>query len=233
MSVRSKGLDGVGQLACARLSTDDPTGGRMGSRAAILTLASVLTLTACSSDEVPDTAPNEPAASGTDAGDEPEAASPDEGAADDGTDAAATDEVADNEPTAEPLATADTEWGGIGGGAVRLDILDLQRRGEDLLEVRFAITNTEDDGRLSPYQRLSHDGSENDVSGLTVEDVDAGERLLTLRDSADVCVCSTDTDLSIPAGSTRQFYARFPAPVSDRVDVAIPTFGTFNDLPVQ
>lgn len=150
-------------------------------------------------------------------------------------DAEADDDGGEPAPdtSGEPLATADASWGGPGGGEARLDVLEVTRRGEDLMEVRFRLTAVTG---IMPFNRMQADGDPSrpaTVSGITVEDVDAGERLLVLRDSSGACVCSQDLDQSIPEGGSRDYFARFPAPVSDQVDVAIPTFGTFNDLPVS
>ncbi|MCC5947746.1 MAG: hypothetical protein JJT89_04745 [Nitriliruptoraceae bacterium] len=215
--------------------------------------ATALALAACSADE-PDADPTDDTATPEEdvEDEEPEATDedPDEGAddeapaadedadgdADDDGDAEDDGQDAPSADAAEPFGSSETGWGGPGGGDVRLDLMEVTRRGEDFMEVRFRLTNLRDERSINPFSRLS-DGEESgpaayNASGLTVEDVDAGERLLVLRDSAGNCVCSTDLGESITVGSSRDYFARFPAPVSGRVDVAIPTFSTFNDVPV-
>lgn len=135
-------------------------------------------------------------------------------------------------PPGEVLASAENTWAGSTGGPFRLDVLSLARRGQDFVELRLAVHAI--GSNVYVGDNLGSGSGSWDLSGIIIEDVDAGERLLVLRDSEGACVCSTGLHLDgIPQGETRELFARFPAPVSDLVDIAVPTFAPFNDVPVS
>ncbi len=150
------------------------------------------------------------------------------------------------EPTGRVLATRD---GQVDDLPVRLEIVSLQRSGATAaLTIRLAIpssyagsetasaqiANTFDDG-VSESDR--DPGQAYDTTdGISLIDSTNRKRHLVARDARGTCVC--DENLSstfLEQGSPLLLSATFaaPPPDVDVIDVVIPKFGTFKDVPVS
>lgn len=145
----------------------------------------------------------------------------------------------------EPIAT---RAGNISGEKVKLDLTLFHRRGKTVsLELRLStsaeagtallVNNTFDDG---VDQKVDTSTSEDDtedrnLDGIFLVDGVHGTRYAPARDSRGYCVCD-HTDHSVltrgaPIGLSATFGA--PPPEVKTVDVVVPTFGTFSDVPLD
>ncbi len=144
------------------------------------------------------------------------------------------------------LAASD---GQIDDDAVRLEVTELRRSGgttaltfqltvddpsagED--EPSAQIAQTFDDGTGEIDGGQGQDSST--VDGVSLIDNQNRKRYLVARDSEGFCVC--DGELSskfVEVGAPTVLSATFGAPPSDveAVDVVIPSFGTFKDVPLS
>jgi len=138
--------------------------------------------------------------------------------------------------------------GQIDGDAVRLDITELRRSGSTTAltfeltvdeprageeEPSAQVAQTFDDG-LSETDGKGQDYAS--LDGVSLVDARNRKRHLVARDSEGVCVC--DEDLSgtfVKPGGPVVLSATFGAPPADvdAVDVVIPNFGTFKDVPIS
>ncbi len=150
------------------------------------------------------------------------------------------------EPTGRVLATRD---GQIDELPVRLEIVSLQRSGATAaLNLRLAIPSSYGGSETASAQIVStfDDGvSESDrdpgqafdtIDGISLVDVTNRKRHLVARDARGTCVC--DENLSstfVEQGSPLLLSATFaaPPPDVDVMDVVIPKYGTFKDVPVS
>ncbi len=150
------------------------------------------------------------------------------------------------EPTGRVLATRD---GQIDELPVRLEIVSLQRSGATAaLTLRFVIPSSSgvSDTASAQIADTFDDGvSESDrdpgqaydtVDGISLIDVTNRKRHLVARDARGTCVC--DENLSstfVEQGSPLLLSATVaaPPPDVDVMDVVIPKFGTFKDVPVS
>lgn len=172
----------------------------------------------------------------------------------DGDDSGETTESSQEPPTedeeesssGEALAARD---GQIDGVAVRLEITELRRSGATTAltfelsvdEPRAGettdnaqVAGTFDDG-LSEVDGGKGQDSRT-IDGVSLIDATNGKRYLVARDSEGVCVCDGDMSSTFvePAGPV-SLSATFGAPPPDveAVDVVIPKFGTFKDVPLS
>ncbi len=159
-----------------------------------------------------------------------------------------TPEGARKEAPAGALATRE---GQIDDDPVRLDIVELKRSGQTAaLNLRLAIVeeggsdstvsaqvaSTFDDGifqRIRGGTSIAGGGS---LDGISLVDNRNGKRYLVGRDDRGACVC--DANLSsafVKPGAPLLLSATFGAPPADvdAVDVVIPRFGTFKDVPIS
>ena len=139
--------------------------------------------------------------------------------------------------------------GQIDGDAVRLAITELDRSGSTTAltfeltvgearagedEPSAQVAQTFDDGLSDVDGGKGQDSST--VDGVSLVDAANRKRYLVARDSAGVCVC--DGELSgtfVKPGAPVVLSATFGAPPADveAVDVVIPKFGTFKDVPLS
>ena len=128
---------------------------------------------------------------------------------------------------------------------VRFDLVELKRRG-DLLDLTAHVTNlsTDRSDSYANYQvgrqfvasgRQDLSGLGDDFSGAVLTDLAGKKRYLVAADSAGACVCTTRlNDAFIDAGQGFELSATYAAPPvsTTRLDVQVPSLGTFRDLPI-
>jgi len=130
---------------------------------------------------------------------------------------------------------------------VRLEIVSLQRSGATAaLTIRLAVPSSYGGSDSAQIADTFDDGvSESDrdpgqaydtVDGISLIDSTNRKRHLVARDARGTCVC--DENLSstfVEQGSPMLLSATFaaPPPDVDVIDVVIPKFGTFKDVPVS
>lgn len=150
-----------------------------------------------------------------------------------------------------PAAALAGSQGQIDDDPVRLDIVELKRSGQTTaLTLRLTIVgeggsdsaisaqvaSTFDDGIFQSVRGGTSISGGGSMDGISLIDSRNGKRYLVARDERGECVC--DTDLSsafVEPQSPLLLSATFGAPPSDvdAVDVVIPRFGTFKDVPLS
>jgi hypothetical protein len=152
-------------------------------------------------------------------------------------------------PTEDSGGAVASRDGQIDGEAVRLEITDLVRSGSTTAltfelsvaetragetEASAQIAQTFDDGLAEATGGKGQDSFTAD--GISLIDATNGKRYLVARDSGGVCVCdgnlaSRFVEPAAPTGLS----ATFGAPPADveSVDVVIPSFGTFKNVPLS
>ncbi|QXC60843.1 hypothetical protein KSP35_21385 [Aquihabitans sp. G128] len=132
-----------------------------------------------------------------------------------------------NDPTLVPL---------------RLDVRSVERLDGDTIEVRFAITNTGEDGdaTFEAWTELGDDtitaSGTYDVGGAALLDRPNDKKYLTLFDSKDVCLCTGGgAQLAIAPGTSAELYADITAPPESvkTVDLSLPGFKPVNGLEIS
>jgi len=154
-------------------------------------------------------------------------------------DPAPTVAVADKD---EPERSLASRQGQIDDDPVRLQIVELAR-GATTSTLTIRVTNTGHQGSAQIHRVFSDgeigdeslNGSEN-LDGITLVDSRGAKRYLVARDSRGVCVCDTalgstflDPQTSLVLSAT---FAAPPAGVK-AIDVVIPRFGAFRDVPLS
>lgn len=170
-----------------------------------------------------------------------------------------TDEVADVEeadstdadedaaPAGEQGAPVAVRRGSIDGESVSLELIELDRSGDTtVLNLRVAalgetessiggqISDTFDDGVAQGDDDAELDGST--LDGISLIDSQNRRRYLVARDSTDTCVCDGNLGGAfVEQGAPLTLSATFGAPPEDveAVDVVVPSFGTFRDVPLS
>lgn len=133
--------------------------------------------------------------------------------------------------------------GQIDGEAIRLEITELARSGgTSAITIRLVSKGGPDAGSAQISDTLD-DGISNDsgntydtVDGISLIDAANRKRYLVARDSGGQCVC--DNELSgtfVKPGAPTVLPATFAAPPANvkAVDVVIPKFGTFKNVPLS
>lgn len=159
------------------------------------------------------------------------------------------DTVPDGEPAAaEPGPALARRDGQINDEPVTLEIAELRRSGGTVaLSFRLSmpagpaegdtgpdIEDTFDDG-VGQYD-AARGNDENSVDGVSLIDSKNRKRHLVGRDATGTCVCDGNLYVeSVSPGSPMVLSATFAAPPPDveAMDVVIPRYGTFKDVPVQ
>ncbi len=150
------------------------------------------------------------------------------------------------EPEAGGLAS---RVGQIDGDAVRLNVTELRRSGSTTaLTFELAVEEPragEEEPSPTPGDTFDDGLSEANggkgqeswtVDGVSLVDAANRKRYLVARDSEGVCVCDDGLlSISVEPGSPVVLSATFGAPPADveAVDVVIPKFGTFKDVPLS
>lgn len=150
-------------------------------------------------------------------------------------------------PAAEPsdaqngLASRDSQ---IDKVPIRLEITELRRSGAtSAITIRLVVTDDTGDGSAQIADTLddgisdAENGNEYDTTdGISLIDTVNRKRYLVARDSSGRCVC--DNSLSgtfVRSVGPTVLSATFAAPPEDvkAVDVVIPRFGTFKNVPIS
>ncbi len=171
-----------------------------------------------------------------------------------GTSAAAVPAAAVGGPPPPPVASLDFTGAGRPNAPaavhLRFDIVALARKG-GLLELSTRITNEQAhtkaaDGTpadvswdITGFQAADRPdihqpiGSD-EFSGVSLIDGVGRKRYLVAADAARRCACSSYTD-SLDGGQSVALSAVFAAPptTTTKMDVDIPTIGTFHDVPIS
>jgi hypothetical protein len=176
---------------------------------------------------------------------EPAAATSGEQGAGSSTTPATTPAPAPAPDAAEPLATRE---GSIEGDAVTAEIVALKRSGATLvLNFRLRATQPDADINAQVASNLANDIFEDkpgtkqalpsdNLDGITLVDTKNRKRHLVARDANNTCVCSTGLGSVFVRGDAPvNLSATFGAPPADvkALDVTIPSFGTFTDVPLS
>lgn len=146
-------------------------------------------------------------------------------------------------PTASTasLANAQSSWD---DNTARLDIVKLQRSG-GVTTLNVRLTNEDAEGSNSlQVNALFDDGiaQGNDRSavdtmdGISLIDATNRKKYLAARDSSGACACDTDLGSTfVEAGQSVNLSATFgaPPPAVRTVNVFVPHFGTFKDVPIS
>ena len=144
---------------------------------------------------------------------------------------------------ADPVATRTTT---VQDERVSLALLPVRRRGRTAtvsfvlttkVEEPFDLYTSFDDGAL---QRVSTPGrldarTVDTSDGISIVDTGNAKRYLVARDGEGVCVCTRDlATVELDAGTPARISATFgaPPPATRVVDVDIPLYGTFADVPI-
>lgn len=149
----------------------------------------------------------------------------------------------DASSSTDPILSTSGIGRGVNGDPatpLRLDVLSAKRRTGDVVEVRFTITNLNEDegedGGYSPLNRFGDGQTDYDIGGARLLDLPNDKVYLPLIDSDDHCLC---TDLGggteFLAGEPFPLYVSFPAPPTDvtTVDFTVPGFEPGNGLEIS
>ena len=142
--------------------------------------------------------------------------------------------------TATPKGVLGGRDGQFDGDPVRLEILELVRSGATS-SITIQLTTEGEDSRAQIAGALDDGISDDDngneydtADGISLIDATNRKRYLVARDSSGRCVCDNDLSGTFvePAGPT-VLSATFGAPPPDvkAVDVVIPKYGTFKNVP--
>jgi hypothetical protein len=144
----------------------------------------------------------------------------------------------------EAIASRD---GAISGTPVKLELLQLKRGGEtSVLTFRIATVGGDevqigeifDDGANQEIEgAATADSPVNTTSmdGITLVDTQNRKRYLVGRDSKNACACESDLGGVFLGSDPVILSATYAAPPEDvsAMDVLVPRFGTFKDVPVS
>ena len=110
---------------------------------------------------------------------------------------------------------------------LRLDVAGVHRvAGAAALDLRLANRGASGGDAYYIEDTFSNDAGYN-ASGVMMLDQKTG------RESSPMAVDSVDTGVEIAPGGTQTIRTLFPAPRGDRVDVLVPHFGLFRNVPVH
>jgi hypothetical protein len=142
------------------------------------------------------------------------------------------------------LAASD---GTIDSKAVRMEIVELKRSGAStVLNLRLTtkgtglgaqVNSTFDDGLFQKLKSSDNPTNGGDtMDGISLVDSKNRKRYLVGRDSDNACVCDSGLGSAfVTSDSPLLLSATFGAPPGDvtAVDVVVPRFGTFKDVPLS
>ena len=203
--------------------------------AALLTLVAlaVAALAACNGDDEKPAAPKDGGSARTATG-PPQAVTTPEG-----------------ERKSAPAGALATREGQIDGDPVRLDVVELKRSGETTaLNLRLTVAEdagsdsnisaqvagTFDDGIFQRIRGGTSTSGGSSLDGISLVDNRNRKRYLIGRDERGACVCDADLGSAfVKPGAPLLLSATFGAPPRDvdALDVVIPRFGTFKDVPLS
>ena len=128
--------------------------------------------------------------------------------------------AAANAPPATPPALVETTGE---EGHLTIGVVSLDRVAADTLELRLAVTNTNQTGSpaLDIAQRFSADGPDRGtLAEVYLADLSHEHKFFVLRDSANAPIGSRDL-APLAAGERRVLWARYPAPGDRDVEVVV------------
>lgn len=129
-----------------------------------------------------------------------------------------------------PLAEASTTVADL-----HLQIMNVERVGEAVLEVSFALTNTAGAGQpfVPTSEFASHPEDSGSIADVSLVDASGRRRSFVIRDAQSRPACSTGI-APIPPGVTRELWARFlaPPPNVTRVRVQFPRVPVVLEVPI-
>jgi len=149
----------------------------------------------------------------------------------------------DDTPKRNRLGAIASRVGTVNGGPVRLDILELSRDGKTAtLSLRLVYSRNAGD-RVQVGDSFgdgaTDDGesfSESSLDGISLLDTEKGKRYRVFRDESGRCVCDRElSDVYVAPGQPVLMSATFDAPPEDLkdIDVLVPRFGAFRDIPIE
>jgi hypothetical protein len=149
----------------------------------------------------------------------------------------------DSKRSSQPIASSNDEvTAGVGldRGSVtviRVDVLSLERRRGDVVDLRFRLVN-EGDATFEFSDRMGEGNGNFDVSGVELVDLPNDRKYLTLQDEDDECLCSelTSSVEEIERGERSPvFRAQFTAPPNSvkQIDVAVPEMPVVTGVPIS
>lgn len=164
----------------------------------------------------------------------------------------ATPTTPEGEPVAEePVEVLAAREGSIDGERVLLEIVELNRSGETAaLTFRLSLVNPDPGADAATGDLGAHVSSTftNEalmsvadvpllsVDGVALVDAENAKKYLVARDSEGLCVCDRNlSEAYVAPEAPLLLSATFGAPPDDveDVDVVIPRFGTFKDVPIE
>lgn len=183
--------------------------GTRASRVSVLVATVLLALAGCSDDD-------------TDSGQEASTNSTVEAR---GQTSATSDRSGSNDKPVATLGDPRSTGGGI-------EIYSLRRETDRLVTLRFALVNQgTEDARVD--SRFGGTGSRS-MEEVYLVDPDGLKRYLTVLDSEDRCLCSTNL-FNVEPGERLEAFATFAAPPREvkAVTVVIPTFQPASNVPIE
>ena len=125
----------------------------------------------------------------------------------------------------------------VAGVPLRMDIALARRTGRTVtLDLRLRSTAAHGGPAFGVNWQFSADQSEEDVSGVYLVDPTTGRKLSPRRDAHGTCICTDDGySIEVAPGGTTMLTASFPgpSPLAHAVDVVVPHFGAFRDVPLR
>lgn len=128
---------------------------------------------------------------------------------------------------AEAVATTDGETPGT-----RIDVKDLKRASDGTVMMRFTVFNDGDNALiLNDLMKAEGTPDWHSVDGVYLLDSAGKKKYLVIRDAERHCVCSRNLP-DIPAKSSANFWARFPAPPDsvEKISIVVPHFIPLDDV---
>ncbi|WP_214321036.1 hypothetical protein [Nonomuraea sediminis] len=124
---------------------------------------------------------------------------------------------------------------GGNSGTAKVDITLLQRQGK-LVSLNISVTAL--DGKVSLHGQMGNDPGDLTLGRVSLIDTVNGKRYRVARNGtgADAaCICSTTQGVWPEKGQTASLYAVFGAPPPDvtKVNIEMPPFGVFTDVPLS
>ncbi|MFI6596126.1 hypothetical protein ACIBHX_07755 [Nonomuraea sp. NPDC050536] len=124
---------------------------------------------------------------------------------------------------------------GGSSGTAKVDITLLQRQGK-VVSLNFSVTAL--DGKVSLHGQMGASPLDLSVSRVSLIDTVNGKRYRVARNgtgSDAACICSSTQGVWPEKGQTTSLYAVFGAPPPDvtKVNIEMPPFGVFTDVPLS
>jgi hypothetical protein len=135
------------------------------------------------------------------------------------------------QPAPQPQTPLQTVQGA--DAAVRLELMSVQRTGPAVVTAHMRLVAA---GEMLWTNDFREDGAtDNDFSGTRMVDEVHAKQYLALRDAAGECLCTRGLDDMTYIDGPMDVSVKFPAPEADvdRVSVQVPTFASFDAVPLS